>query len=338
MRHMANVSQSEQLNKALDALLASRDSQLPVADSKLAPLLRVAASLRALPKQDFKARLKADLERRAIMASQAGAAAEKKVSYIREGFHTVTPYLIIERAAQFIEFTKNAFGAQERFRVARPGTSLIMHAEIQLGDSIVELADSTAQFPPRSGALHIFMPDVDSVYRRAVEAGAASLYAPMDQPYGSRDSAVRDSFGLNWYIATHTGSGPGTYVPEGLRTLTPYLHPKGAAQFIDFVKRAFGGEEVMHHEGPEGSIRHAEVRIGDSVIEISEARAEWPPMPMGLHLYVPNVDEVYERALKAGGISIQAPADQPYGDRSGGVRDAFGNQWFIATHMRDVHF
>jgi len=269
------------------------------------------------------------------MATPAGPA-PRQVSFIREGFHTVTPYLIVKRASQFIEFTHRVFGAKERFRVQRPGTELISHAEIQIGDSVVELADATEQFAPRSGALHVFVPHVDAVYQRAVKAGAASLYAPVDQPYGSRDSAVRDVFGHNWYIATYIASGPGKYVPEGLRTITPYLHPRSAAQFIDFVKRALGGEEVMRHEAPEGSIRHAEVRIGDSVIEVSEARAEWPPMPMTLHLYVPDVDALYERAMTAGGVSIQAPADQPYGDRSGGVRDPFGNQWFIATHIRDV--
>lgn len=336
MKHMANVSQSEQLNRALEALLASRDSQLPVADSKRAPLLRLAASLRALPKHDFKARLKADLERRAIMASQASAT-EKKVSYIREGFHTVTPYLIIDRAAQFIDFAKDVFGAQERFRVARPGTSLIMHAEIQLGDSIVEVADSTAQFPARPAAMHFFVRDPDAAYGRAIAAGATSIDPPTDRFYGERSGSVKDAFGNDWYIARAIDGDPENYIARGLHNINLCLHPQGAPALIDFMLRAFGAEEVIRAEDG-GVVHYAEIKIGDSVIEIGEAHGPYQPMPAGIHLYVPNVDDVYERAMKAGGVSIQPPADQPYGDRSGGVRDAFGNQWFIATHIRDVHF
>jgi uncharacterized glyoxalase superfamily protein PhnB len=105
---------------------------------------------------------------------------------------------------------------------------------------------------------------------------------------------------------------------------------------IEFLKRAFGGEETYRAEMPDGSIPHAQVRIGDSIVALAGGHGPYTPMPTTLHLYVPDTDSVYEQALRAGATSIQSPADQPYGDRSAGVTDPFGNRWFIATHIRDV--
>jgi uncharacterized glyoxalase superfamily protein PhnB len=157
----------------------------------------------------------------------------------------------------------------------------------------------------------------------------------VNQPYGDREGSVKDAFGNHWYIATHQGA---TYIPEGLRTVTPYLHARGADRLITFVKNAFGAEEVERDLGPQGTIVHAKLKIGDSILELGEAHEEFGPMASTLHLYVPDTDALYERALQAGATSIQPPADQPYGDRSAGVKDAFGNRWSIATHMKDVAF
>jgi PhnB protein len=334
---MAKQSLSGQLDQSIAALLAQRNSSVPVADRKLHPLLRIAAELRSLPDQNFRASLKSDIQRRTTMASQP-AASPKAPHYMREGLHTVTPYLLVARISEFMDFLKQAFGATELLRVKDPKSGLVMHAEMKIGDSVLEMAEGNDQFPPRQGALHIFVPDVDAVYQQALKAGATSLHPPMDQPYGSRDSAVQDGFGHNWYIATQTADGPGKYIPEGLHTVTPYLTIEGAGKLIEFLKAALDAEEVERHEEPNGRIAHAKMRIGDSIIEMSEARDQWQPMPMSLHLYVPDTDALYERAIAAGATSVRPPADQPYGDRAAGVADAFGNQWFIATHLRDVHF
>jgi len=87
---------------------------------------------------------------------------------------------------------------------------------------------------------------------------------------------------------------------------------------------------------PDGSVRHAEVRIGDSHVMMGEAGGEWTPMPAGIHLYVEDCDAIYRRALQAGGTSLREPADQFYGDRSAGIKDPCGNSWWIATHIEDV--
>ena len=124
-------------------------------------------------------------------------------------------------------------------------------------------------------------------------------------------------------------------IPDGYHSVTPYLVAKGAAQLIDFLKEAFGVQETFRMPGG-GGIMHAEVRIGDSVVMMSDAMGEYGPMPTMLFLYVEDVDAVYKRALKVGGVSTQEPEDQFWGDRAGAVKDAFGNQWWIATHVEDV--
>jgi uncharacterized glyoxalase superfamily protein PhnB len=126
-------------------------------------------------------------------------------------------------------------------------------------------------------------------------------------------------------------------VPEGYHTLTPYLVVRGADKTIEFLKKAFGAEvpfEPMMR--PDGKIMHADLKIGDSHVMISEASEQHPAMPCMVHVYVPNVDAVYQRAVAAGGMSSMEPTDQFYGDRGSGVKDPSGNYWYIATHKEDV--
>ncbi len=125
-------------------------------------------------------------------------------------------------------------------------------------------------------------------------------------------------------------------IPDGYRTVTPYLVVEGAATVLEFVKQAFGAEEVFRMEGPNGKIGHAEAKIGDSIVMMGDAGEENPAMPAMIHLYVDDCDATYERALTAGGTSVREPENQFYGDRSAGVRDSTGNLWWIATHVEDV--
>ena len=125
-------------------------------------------------------------------------------------------------------------------------------------------------------------------------------------------------------------------IPEGYHTVTPYLLVEGAARLIDFLKQAFDAEEVVRMPGKDGTVGHAEVRIGDSMIMLADAQAEYPAKPHMICLYVEDADATYQRAIAAGATSIKEPADQFYGDRSGGVTDASGMQWWISTHVEDV--
>jgi PhnB protein len=125
-------------------------------------------------------------------------------------------------------------------------------------------------------------------------------------------------------------------IPEGYRTVTPYLVVGDAKAQIEFLKRAFGAEEKYRHADNEGNVSHAEVRVGDSMIMIGQARGPWTPKCGMFYLYVEDVDAAYKQAVAAGGKSVQEPANQFYGDRNGGVEDSQGNQWWIATHIEDV--
>ena len=126
------------------------------------------------------------------------------------------------------------------------------------------------------------------------------------------------------------------YRPEGFHTVTPYLIVNGAARLLDFVREAFGAEILGRFDAPGGGVMHAAFRIGDSIIECSDGRPEFPAMPTGLHLYVEDADAVYERAIAAGAALLRPPGDKAYGDREGDVIDPCGNHWYIATHKEDV--
>jgi PhnB protein len=126
-------------------------------------------------------------------------------------------------------------------------------------------------------------------------------------------------------------------IPQGYHSVTPYLVVPGVAKLIEFLQQAFGA--VLSHppsSRPDGTIMHAEVKLGDSFIMMGEPMGEFKAMPASLYLYVPDTDATYARAIKAGGTSIMEPADQFYGDRNAGVKDTSGNHWWIGTHIEDV--
>ena len=133
-------------------------------------------------------------------------------------------------------------------------------------------------------------------------------------------------------------------IPDGYRTATPYLIIKGAADAIEFYKKAFGATELLRMADPHGRVGHAEIKIGDSVIMLADEHPSMGyrgPRSLGgssvsILLYLPDVDEVFARAVKAGAKAQRAVANQFYGDRSGTLEDPFGHVWTVATHVEDV--
>jgi len=133
-------------------------------------------------------------------------------------------------------------------------------------------------------------------------------------------------------------------IPDGYHSVTPYLITTGAANAIDFYKRAFGATEVMRMPSPDGTIGHAELKIGDSMIMLADEHPQMgyrSPQSLGgtgvsLMIYLDQVDEVFKRAVAAGAKELQPVKDQFYGDRSGTLQDPFGHVWTIATHVEDV--
>lgn len=134
------------------------------------------------------------------------------------------------------------------------------------------------------------------------------------------------------------------FKPAGYHSVTAYLALRNAKSALDFYARAFGAEQVMKLDMPDGSIAHAEIRIGDSIVMMSEENPEWgtqSPQSLGgspvfLMIYVPDADAAFARAISAGATAVKPVEDQFYGDRSGTVQDPYGYQWTLATHIEDV--
>ena len=133
-------------------------------------------------------------------------------------------------------------------------------------------------------------------------------------------------------------------IPDGFHAVTPHLVCAGAAEAIDFYKKAFGAVEVTRLPGPHGKLMHAQIRIGDSPVMLMEEMPEWETLgpkalkgsPVGIHLYVDDADAFVARAAKAGAKVTMPVSEQFWGDRYGIVLDPYGHRWSVATHVRDV--
>ena len=125
-------------------------------------------------------------------------------------------------------------------------------------------------------------------------------------------------------------------IPEGFHTINPYVIVPGAARFIDFLKNALGAEEQTRMDGPGGTIGHATVKIGDSLLMLSDASPQFPATSVYFYLYVDDADTAFKRAVAAGATPTLEPTDQFYGDRRGDFTDNFGNRWYVATQREIV--
>ncbi len=125
-------------------------------------------------------------------------------------------------------------------------------------------------------------------------------------------------------------------IPDGFHTITPYLVVANAQELIDFAQQAFAAKEVFCMRMPNGIIMHAQIQIGNSMLMLADLREGLQPKTGSFYLYVEDTDKLYQSALKAGATSIMEPSNQFYGDRNAAVKDKFGNEWWIATHIEDV--
>jgi len=332
---MSEVELTERLDQAIEAMLRNPQGVSPdVLEPTISELLGVAVELRHLPRADFKTALRDELEREMLMSTERESTqnTESARSKTREGFRTVTPYLVVPDVHEEIAFIASTFGAQGK--VYGLGSAGGFHSEYRIGDSMLMIGGggkgSKWTGTPVPVSLHVYVQDVDGVYQSAVQAGATSLMPPTDMDYGERGAAIEDAGGNHWYLATATGP---SYIPEGLPNLMPYFNPVGAPKMIDFLRQAFAAEEIARHQSPDGVVHHAKIRIGDSIVEMGEAHGPWQPRPMHFMVYVDDCDVWYARAMKAeGAVSIGAPANQPYGGRTGTVKDPFGNTWYLSSH------
>jgi PhnB protein len=295
------------LDQAIQAILdGATEVSIP---RELEALVAIAADLRDLPDPEFKRRL--------------GGRMTTTASEVRE----VTPYLVVEDVDDLIDFAKTVFEAKETLRTK--GGAGGTHCEIHIGDSKLMMGGGM-KLPhgPNLATLHVFVPDVDAAFERAIAAGATSLYGLVDQEYGSREGSVRDRWGNEWYIATERGEH---YRPKNTKDVMPYLHPHGAPKMLEFLESALGAEVLEKYEHG-GAIVHAKVRVGGSIVELGEAHGEWQPVRMMFVVAVDSADEAFARAVSAGATALDKPAKQPYG-RRGAVEDPFGNQWHFMSEQ-----
>ena len=313
---MPDHALDELLDQAIDAVLARTSFKASVRE--LDALVGIARALCEMPAENFQLRLRTELQRRPSMTRTAAAP-------VREGFRTVTPYITVPDGSRLVDFLKRTFEAEELHRTSTPAG---FHAEIRIGDSMLMIGSGeSVRGHERIGAFHVYVPDCDAAFQRAMEAGGISLGEPADRPYGERSGFVKDFAGNHWYLATRF---PSVVAPEGLGTVLPFLLPLKARPLIDFLNRAFAAEEMAVFE-ESGRVMHAAVRIGDAVLEMGEAPGEAPSLPSRFFLYVEDCDAWYRRAVGAGATSIQEPTDQPYGHRTAMVLDPFGYQWVPAS-------
>ncbi len=125
-------------------------------------------------------------------------------------------------------------------------------------------------------------------------------------------------------------------IPEGYHAVTPYLVVTNASGLITFLQNVLEATVTIKHVSESGAITHSEMKIGDSMVMLADATERTPPMPAMILVYVTDSDAAYKRAMKEGAVSLREPADQAYGDRTSGVKDSWGNQWWFATHIEDV--
>lgn len=326
---MSEVEVTENLNQAIDAIL--KGEALSLVKPSVVEFAAVAEELRGLPRQDFRLRLRNELEREISMST---AQAKTKPEKTSETPATVTPYLIVPDVHRQIDFIKKVFGAEGK--IYGLGSQGGYHSEYRIGDSLLMIGGGGEgakwEGAPVPVSLHVYVQDVDGVYQQAMQAGATSLMPPTDMEYGERGAAIEDIGGNHWYVATAFGP---SYVPEGLPDVMPHFNIRGAKKMIDFLTQALAAETLALHESPEGTVQHAKVRIGASIVEMGEAHGQWQPRPMHFMVNVEDCDAAYERAMKTeGAISVSVPANAPYGGRTGTIEDPFGNTWYLTSQTQ----
>ncbi|MGB0012700.1 MAG: VOC family protein [Candidatus Sulfotelmatobacter sp.] len=357
----------EQLNQAVEAMLARTDGRAPKVEGEIEPLVRIAADLRNLPSASFRARLKSQLEGKRTMSSVAEPIAAVHT--------TATPRLTFKDAAKAIEFYKQAFGAKEIMRFEAGGS--IPHAEIRIGDSTILLAEEWPEggrFSPETLGnspliMSLSVPDVDKFFAHAIEAGAKTVRPIADQFYGRREGMLQDPFGYTWSVSTLTEeipveemhrrmkgltTGPEggrmdekarqprvNPIPRGFYRVTPYIVTADGDAMLEFAKNAFGAEVTLRAVGEGAGGIHGEVRIGDTMLMMGGGVPGKPfaadPKTTALHIYVEDTDAAYKKALQAGAMTINEPQDHDYGERGASVKDPFGNFWYIATHKGESY-
>lgn len=197
-----------------------------------------------------------------------------------------------------------------------------------------KMPDGQSPEPGGWNRIQISVDDLTSVYQRLKTKGV-EFRNDIVEGIGGKQVLVKDPSG-NLVELFQPGQKSVNYIPDGYHSITPFIATDSPDEVIEFLKNAFRGEVVYTMKSDDGIIRHATVKVGDSLIMISHGTDLYEPMPLMLHLFVEDVDETYNLALRAGATSLEEPHNEFYGERRSAVKDKWNNRWWVATHSEDL--
>ncbi len=248
---------------------------------------------------------------------------------------------IVDDVESAIDFYTTLLGFELQMHPA-PGFAALEKDGLRLflnqpeaGGAGQEMPDGQMPEPGGWNRIQLNVRNLESLYADLKEKGA-SFRNEIVEGKGGKQVLLQDPAGNPVELFEPIESEAVRPIPEGYHTITPYLIVNDAQAFIDFLKDAFNARVKSMMKSDDGMVRHSALQIGDSHLMVSSSTEEYKPNTSMLHLYVRDVDSTYEQALQAGGESLRAPTDEFYGDRSAGIRDKWGNQWWMATHIEDV--
>jgi len=304
-----------------------------------------------------------------IMNSQLNKAAP-------EGYNTLNAYITVKDVPALIGFLQRTFGGIVKEQIEQPDGQIehaevkVGNSLLILGPPKVDglMRGHEKNLP---ATFYAFVPDVDSTYAKAMACGAHAWTLPRETFYGDRVAAVTDTNGNAWWIATRKealdtaelqtradlhwhkrSSAPDTTQrapdagvaspPAGYQVINPYVSVGDTSGFIAFIERTFDGTLIRQIRQPDGQTEHAEIRIGDSVLMVGPpevealAQAEDHHRAASFYVFVSDVDATFDKAISCGAVLVEAPSERFFGDRVAGVKDPYGNHWWIAARKQTM--
>ena len=309
-----------------------------------------------------------------------GVASDKPIP---DGYHSVTAGLVVNDVDAAVAYYEKAFAATKRFAMPGMDGKT-MHAEIRIGDSNIMISaehEKDRMLSPTTlggtvGALQLAVKDVDAVFAQAVASGATAVMPVGDMFWGDRWGMIKDPFGHTWGIGTAkvqltpeqlkagmaaamsqdksaakkiqaiwASATPATsYRNAGHFDVSPSLHVNDGVNLLEYYKAALGGVETRRIPGADGKLVHAEFKVGDSIVMMSDAQEamgtkspnQLNGVSMYLYIYTQDVDSAFEKAKAAGAEVLKPVTDMFWGDRVATLRDKSGHIWSVATHKRDL--
>ena len=264
-------------------------------------------------------------------------AADPTITTVPTGYSSVSPWLITRDTNALFEFITAAFGAEEIDRVVGADGS-IGHAEARIGDSVVLAFDSRPHWPATPSYLRLYTHDADAAFHAALAAGATTVSVLDNSAWGDRGARIQDPLGNIWWIMSHMEdvSDGVSHIPAGYRSVEPWIITSSTPELLDFITAAFAAQEAFRVPTDDGSIGHAEARIGDSNILAFDSRPGWPPTPAFLRVYVDDGDATFAAALAAGATPVTDMTEMFWGEEVGRVRDPLGNLWWIHCRVAEL--